>query len=93
MTNFQSQFQSAAKAVGEYLIESEFDTLKDEFPHTYCCLIREEGNTPAGECFREFVNWVTSYMYYYALVCICKDEKELEDQLRSDYDELYNECQ
>lgn len=67
----------SAKALGEYIMEAEFDLVKSEF------------DASVVTSYEQFIRWVTGYMYYHALVCACSGESVVVlSQLLEDYDEL-----
>jgi hypothetical protein len=66
-----------SKALGEYILSSEWDLVEEEFV---------DGGITSLEQFR---SWVTGYMYYNALVCVCGgNEQDINTQLEADYEEL-----
>ena len=78
---YQAERLAAAKALGKYSLEAEWDTILDEaWEHLSHHTI-----------FEEFQNWIKGYMYYTALVCTCNDSDEVETQLRSDYEKVMRE--
>jgi hypothetical protein len=71
---------SSAKELGNYIVESEYNLIIDEF-----C-----SNRPAN--FQEFLNWVRGYMYYHAVYCACGgDSAQVVSYLEEAYDDLVNE--
>lgn len=66
-----------AKALGEYMMESEFSLVEDEF----CA--------SSISSYEQFARWVTGYRYYDALVCACAGVLgDILTQLQADYEEL-----
>lgn len=77
MTPSINRLSESAKVLGKYIIESEFDLLEEEFASAEI------------ESFEQFTRWVTGYMYYNALVCVCEGQHDkLMVQLEADYAEL-----
>lgn len=69
----------AAKELGKYIMEAEWDCLLEGVSMRY-----EERPE-----FEEFVQFARGYMYYNALVCACDgDEEAIESALRSDLEEI-----
>ena len=70
--------------------QSGFDSLIDETLESDWFYFRKGGVADVEDVFSDlFFPWVKGFMYYSALVCSCKNEKELMAQLHEDYDELY----
>ena len=68
-----------SKALGEYILSSEWDLVEEEF--------RSFGASVTS--LEQFRRWVTGYMYYNALVCACGgNEQDISTQLEADYEEL-----
>jgi hypothetical protein len=77
MTPSINRLAFSAKALGEYILEAEFSLLEDEFINA--------GITDLSQ----FLLWVTGYMYYNALVCVCEgNEQAILDQLTEDWVDL-----
>ena len=77
MTPSINRLADSAKALGQYIAESEFELVESEFVNA--------GPMP----LEQFLRWVTGYQYYHAIVCICGgNEDEVVGQLTEDYDEL-----
>ena len=87
-TDFQNEILAAAKTLGEYTLESEFDTLLDEAPESEWFQDHKDGD----DSYSQFRKWVKGYIYYSALLCACENEEQLESQLREDYDEILENC-
>ena len=77
----QAERLAAAKTLGKYSLEHEWDTVLDEVGE----------HLTSRTTFAEFSDWIKGYMYYTALVCICEDSDEVEDGLRDDYEEVMRE--
>jgi hypothetical protein len=88
MTNFQNEILAAAKALGNYTLECEFDTLLDEAPESEWFQEHKDGD----DSYNRFRKWVRGYMYFNALVCACENAEELDTQLREDYSEILENC-
>jgi hypothetical protein len=88
MTSFQNAILTAAKILGDYTLEAEFDTLLDEAPESEWFQDHQDGD----ESYTQFRKWVENYVYFSALVCSCSDEQELDKQLRLDYTEIMENC-
>jgi hypothetical protein len=93
MTEFESQICESAKSLGDYMIHHEFNGLIDETMASHWYFLREIGSDLDEVFEQHFLPWVKGYVYYSALVCICKDEAEVNTQLREDFDELYKTWQ
>lgn len=79
MTQSNTRLTSAARQLGEYYFDHEWDLIEDEF-------IRAEGSITTLE---QFKRWVTGYMYYNVVVCFCGgDEDAINSQLEDDWAEL-----
>lgn len=77
MTPSINRLASSAQELGTYMMESEWDTIMDDFD-------RDEQDT-----VEKFTNWVQGYMYYHALVCACGGNiDEINSQLVEDHNEL-----
>jgi hypothetical protein len=77
MTPSINRLHYSAKALGEYIMEAEFDLLESEF------------DASVVTSYEQFARWVTGYTYYHALVCACSGDLGLIlSQLQEDYDEL-----
>ena len=87
-TDFQNEIRAAAKTLGEYTLESEFDTLLDEAPESEWFQDHKDGD----DSYSQFRKWAEGFIYYSALLCACENEEELENQLREDYDEILENC-
>ena len=79
--DYQDDRLAAAKTLGEYILEHEWDTVLDEAGE----------RLSARTTFEDFQDWVEGYMYYNALVCSCEDSDEVENRLRDDYEEVMRE--
>lgn len=74
-----NQLEDAAFQLAEYMAESEWELLEDEF-----AIHGSKINS-----FEEFVKWVKGYMYYNIAVCSCGgDQDELTKHLNYDYELL-----
>lgn len=74
MTPSINRLANSAKALGEYILESEFELIEEEFVNA--------GITDLSQ----FRRWVTGYMYYNALVCVCNgNEQDIITQLDEDF--------
>ena len=77
MTPSINRLHYSAKALGEYIMEAEFDLVKSEF------------DASVVTSYEQFARWVTGYMYYHTLVCASSgDLGAILSQLQEDYDEL-----
>ena len=71
---------SSAKELGDYIVESEYDLVRDEFI----------ANRPTD--FQEFMKWIRGYMYYHAVYCVCGGvTDDVVKYLRSAYDDLVSD--
>lgn len=78
MADYQAERLSAAKVLGKYSIEYEWDLVLDEV----------NKQLSYKTTFDEFQDWIRGFMYYSALVCASDTFEELETQLRDDYEEV-----
>ena len=77
MTPSINRLADSASELGAYIIGAELDVLEEQFV----------GAGPMD--FEQFTRWVTGYMYYSALVCVCAGTNDkITEQLRKDYDAL-----
>lgn len=77
MTPSINRLADSAQALGNYVLNHEFDLVEDEFVRS--------GITDLSQ----FRRWVTGYMYYDALVCVCNgNEQDIVTQLDEDFAEL-----
>jgi hypothetical protein len=77
MTPSINRLANSAKALGEYVMESEFSLVEDEF----CA--------SSVSSYEQFARWVTGYRYYDAMVCACGGTLgDVLTQLQADYEEL-----
>ena len=77
MTPSINRLAGAAYELGQYILDAEWETVVDEFA--------DAGITN----HKQFKSWVTGYMYYNALVCVCEgNELKLNRQLEDDFEEL-----
>jgi hypothetical protein len=77
MTPSINRLADSALALGRYLLDAEFDLIRDEFVNTDI------------DNLSQFKRWVTGYMYFNALVCVCAgNEAEINIQLEADWEEL-----
>ena len=77
MTPSINRLAHSAYELGAYIMDAEFDVLEEQF-------------VGAGLMdFEQFTRWVTGYMYYNALACICAGTNDkIMYRLRKDYDAL-----
>ena len=77
MTPSINRLANSAKALGEYVMESEFSLVEDLF----CA--------SSVSSYEQFARWVTRYRYYDALVCAYGGTLgDVLMQLQDDYEEL-----
>ena len=77
MTPSINRLADSAKALGQYILHSEWDLLEEEFIGADITNLEQ------------FKRWVTGYQYYHAMVCCCGGDLGLiNSQLESDYEEL-----
>ena len=77
MTPSINLLTKSAQALGNYVLNHEFDVVEDEFVRS--------GITDLSQ----FRRWVTGYVYYDALVCVCNgNEQDIVTQLDQDFAEL-----
>ena len=77
MTPSINRLAESADRLGEYVMAEQLDVIEEQF-------------VSAGPMdFEQFTRWVTGYMYYNALACICAGTNDkIMKQLRKDYDAL-----
>jgi len=77
MTPSINRLAHSAQALGNYVLNREFNLVEDEFVRS--------GITDLSQ----FRRWVTGYMYYDALVCVCNgNEQDILTRLGEDFAEL-----
>ena len=72
MTDYQAERLAAAKTLGKYCLEHEWDTVLDEVGE----------HLSPQTTLEEFQGWIKGYMYYTTLVCSCEDSDEVETQIQ-----------
>jgi hypothetical protein len=77
----QTEALYCAVALANYILEPEWDMVRDEFSLELC------------PDFDKFQEWVVGFMYYNALVAKCMNSDEgtfaaVTNQLKEDYEEL-----
>jgi hypothetical protein len=77
MTPSINRLADSAEALGNYILDCEFELVREEF-------------ASAGITDHVFFKrWVTGYMYYNALVCACGGaEQAINNRLEADWEEL-----
>lgn len=77
MTPSINRLADSAKALGQYILEHEWELMEDEF-------LRADINT-----LEQFKRWVTGYQYYNALVCDSGGQlDQINSQLEEDWEDL-----
>jgi len=74
-----NRLRDSAIALGEYLLEAEYDQVQEEFISS------------SVASYEEFLEWIVQFQYYNALVCATGgDANEIALQIRNDWEELQN---
>ncbi|NDE18656.1 hypothetical protein EBZ80_27510 [bacterium] len=77
MTPSINRLADSALALGRYMLDCEFELVREEFARADI------------DNLSQFKRWVTGYMYYNALVCVCiGGEAEINTRLEADWEEL-----
>jgi hypothetical protein len=77
MTPSINRLAESADRLGEYVMAEQLDVIEEQFV----------GAGPMD--FEQFTRWVTGYVYYDALVCVCAGTNDkIMKQLSKDYDAL-----
>jgi len=80
MTTTMNHLRNSAIALGEYLLEAEYDQVQEEFISS------------SVASYEEFLKWIVQFQYYNALVCATGgDANEIAFQIRRDWEELQND--
>jgi hypothetical protein len=77
MTPSINRLADSASELGAYILDAEFELVEEQFV----------GAGPMD--FEQFTRWVTGYMYYNAVVCVCGGQiDKITNWLRGAYCEL-----
>lgn len=86
MTPSINRLASAAVTLGEYIMESEWSLVSENFG----VFLDLQGDKVWG--FDEFSTWIKGWMYYEAVVCATTGNIDrINSQLKSDLEELLEE--
>lgn len=79
MTPSINRLAESAKALGAYILDAEFELVRDEF---FCSDV---------DSYEEYEEWVTKFQYYNAVVCAYGGQIDnIRVRLQKDYFEYLN---